>query len=211
MMHGNSLLGTKGHRVLVFGKMMIPRLYFGDILFWGQNFFWFGDLCLDLLWAEDPHKLCIVELPVFVPVESKCFQAISIMAVVSVVVIGLCLCHCVCGQLANWASIVSRFLVKKTFCPHLSTSPIISSTSWSVSLIFPLPVMISLNSSVLSVPEPSLSKTCNATLDLESLAFLQTLNASLRSFSRSSGFPNLQPTASVNLDNSMSTLHQLRP
>ena len=117
--------------------------------------------------------------------------------------LGVHRCHCL--------HYLCSFLVKKTFCPHLSTSPIISSTSWSVSLIFPLPVMISLNSSVLSVPEPSLSKTCNATLDLESLAFLQTLNASLRSFSRSSGFPNLQPTASVNLDNSMSTLHQLRP
>ena len=77
--------------------------------------------------------------------------------------LGVHRCHCL--------HYLCSFLVKKTFCPHLSTSPIISSTSWSVSLIFPLPVMISLNSSVLSVPEPSLSKTCNATIDLGFFGF----------------------------------------
>ena len=85
---------------------------------------------------------------------------------------------------------------------------IVMISSSSLNLIFPFLVMISLSSSVLSVPEPSLSKTCSRALYLptwQSSCF-ETLNASFRLFSRSSAPPNLAPTASVSLPISMSSL-----
>ena len=78
----------------------------------------------------------------------------------------------------------------------------------SLNLIFPFLVMISLSSSVLSVPEPSLSKTCSRALypPTWQIICFETLNASFRLFSRSSAPPNLAPTTSVSLAISMSSL-----
>ena len=84
---------------------------------------------------------------------------------------------------------------------------IVMISSSSLNLIFPFLVMISLSSSVLSVPEPSLSKTCNSVYPPTwQRSCFKTLNASLRLFSRSSAPPNLAPTTSVSLPISMSSL-----